>query len=150
MKEFDMLCREYEEMDAATYTLLLAEKSATVLPALAAVTEGGLSGAAVFATFVLGAVVADGRLSEEEFALTRPLFAAFFGDEVSYEDCKKTVRALKPESKELKESVDAMVDVLGLLSEDLKDDLVLICLMICAIDGKVSMKEKRWIKQLVK
>ena len=42
-----------------------------------------------------------------------------------------------------------MVDILGLLSDELKDDIVIICLMICAIDGKVSLKEKKWIKQLI-
>ena len=42
MKEFDVLCRELEEMDGATYTALLAEKAARVLPALAAVSDSGV------------------------------------------------------------------------------------------------------------
>lgn len=150
MKEFDVLCRELEEMDGATYTALLAEKAARVLPALAAVSDSGVDGAAMLATFILGAVAADGKLSEEEYLLLSPMLHVFFGDAVDYETCKEAVKEFRPEARALKDGVDMLVDVLGQLSEDLKDDIVLVCLMICAIDGKVSQKEKRWIKQLVR
>lgn len=150
MKEFNLLCREFEEMDGATYTALLAEKSAHVLPALAAVTADGMEGASAFAIFILGAIAADGKLSEEEYLLVSPLLKAFFGDAVDYDACKKAVKSMRAETEGLKEIADVMVDVLGLLSEELKDDIVLVCLMICAIDGKVSRKEKQWIKQLVR
>ena len=43
-----------------------------------------------------------------------------------------------------------MVDILGELDDELKDDIVIVCMMICAIDGKISLKEKNWIKQLIK
>ena len=150
MKSFDELCNVFEEMDALSYTVLLTEKSATVLPALALVTGSIEAGASALATFALGAVAADGRLSEEEFALCRPLFAAFFGENVDFNTCKKAAALLKPESRELKKCVNDLVDMLGQLSDDLKDDVVLICMMLCAIDGKISLKEKRWIKQLIK
>ncbi len=150
MKDFDLLCKEFEEMDGETYTALLAEKAATLVPALSLITQDGLGGLAVFSAFVFGAIAADGRLSEEEYTLISPLLHAFFGDAIDYEACKKEMRGLHAEAKELKKSVDDMADILGLLSDDLKNDLILVCLMICAIDGKVSFKEKQWIKQLIK
>lgn len=150
MKEFDLLCKEFEAMDGETYTVLLAEKAATLVPALSLITADGLGGIAVFSTFIVGAIAADGRLSEEEYALIHPLLYAFFGDNVDYETCKQTVRAMRAETKELKKTVEEMVDILAELSDDLKDDLILVCLMICAIDGKVSLKEKQWIKQLIR
>ena len=73
----------------------------------------------------------------------------FFGDSVNYEDCKKAVRLLKPESVELKKAVKEMVDIFGQLSEELKDDIIIICMLICAVDGKISLKEKLWIKSLI-
>ncbi len=149
MKEFDYLCREFEEMSPLHYGALLAEKSVKVLPALHAIMEDGIDGVTVFATFILGAIAADGKLSEEEYALVYPMLHLFFGDQVNYEFCKSAVRLMKPESRELKRCVKDMVDVFGALSEELKDDIVVICLMICAVDGKVSRKEKSWIKKLI-
>lgn len=150
MKEFDRLCKEFEEMDAATYTVLIAEKSKKIVPALSAITENGIEGLSLFATFIVGAVVSDGELSVEEFALTFPLFHAFFGEEISYGECDSIVRKMRGEGRELKKYVNDMVDVFGQLSEELKNDIVLVCLMICAIDGKISPQEKRWIKKLLK
>ena len=150
MREFDALCKAYEEMDALTYAAIIAEKSGKIIPALSAITEDGLDGITLFASFVVGAVVADGNLSVEEYAITFPLFKAFFGKEVNFETCNSIVRKMRRETKLMKKYVSDMVKVFGLVSEELQEDIVLVCLMICAIDGKVSLKEKNWIKKLLK
>lgn len=149
MKEFDLLCKEFEQMDALSYTSYLAEKSMNVLPALQAVAEDGIDGTTIFFSFIMGAIVADGKLAEEEYALISPLLKAFFNKNITYEECKNFFKDYKKQTKEIKSVSNQMIDILGLLSEDLKNDIVIICLMICAIDGKVSLKEKRWIKQLI-
>ncbi len=150
MREFNLICKEFEQLDSLSYGVILAKKSAKILPALKNITKDGLTGAAIYSTFILGAIVADGRISEEEYALCYPLLRAFFGEEIDYNDVKKAVKLLKTESKELKRNVDEMVDILGELDDELKDDIVIVCMMICAIDGKISLKEKNWIKQLIK
>lgn len=150
MSDFNKICKVFEEMDPISYSVVLAEKSAKIIPALSAVTEDGLTGVSIFGTFIMGAIVADGRVSEEEYLLIYPLLHSFFGEEINYDDLKKAMRLFKPESRELKKVVDEMTDVLGLLSDDLKDDIIVVIMMICAIDGKISLKEKMWIKQLIK
>ena len=121
-----------------------------VLPALAVVTQNGFSGIEIFGAFITAAVVADGKLAEEEYALLYPMLNLFFGEKLDYESCKKAVRQMASENKELKKLTNEMVDVLGILSKDLKEDIIIICMLICAVDGKVSLKEKLWIKQLIK
>ncbi len=73
----------------------------------------------------------------------------FFGDSVDYEDCKKIAKEFKQEGKELKQYIDYIVDIFGLISDELKEDIITVCLLICAIDGNISAKEKNWIKQLI-
>lgn len=137
-------------MDVLSYVALLGIKSKRILPALIDITQDGETGVEIFASFIVGAIAADGRLSETEYELLSPLLHAFFGEELDYETCKKAFRKMAPEQRELKKSVDEMVDVLGLLSDDLKDDIITVCLLICAVDGKVSLRERNWIKQLIK
>lgn len=137
-------------MDVLSYVALLGIKSKRILPALIDITQDGETGVEIFASFIIGAIAADGRLSETEYELLSPLLHAFFGEELDYETCKKSFRKMAPEQRELKKSVDEMVDVLGLLSDDLKDDIITVCLLICAVDGKVSLRERNWIKQLIK
>jgi len=150
MKEFNDLCKLFEDLDTETYEELLAEKSARVIPVLSALSVDGASGLELFATFVMGAIASDNKITEEEYMLTYPLIKAFFGESTDYSLVKEYVKNNRAGNRDLKNGVDQIIDALGTLSEDLKDELVTICLMICAVDGKVSLSEKRWIKQLIK
>ena len=60
------------------------------------------------------------------------------------------MKSMRADNRQLKRYVDDMVDLLGLVSDDLKEDIILVCLILCAVDGKISAKEKRWIKQLIR
>lgn len=146
MKEFDELCKEFEKMDALSYGAYLAEKSVSIMPKLLALDADGRTGADLMTAFVLASVAADNKLTEEEYALIYPLLFTFFGDAVDYKECKKWIHSLTA----LKKVSDDAVDMLGNLDSELKDDIVIVCLMICAVDGKVSLAEKMWIKKLIR
>lgn len=150
MDDFDRLCKEFEQLDFFSYGAFLAEKAAKIIPALNKITRNELSGSRIFALFILGAVAADGRLTEEEYAVLYPTFKNFFGDNIDYVRCKKIFEGAPEEVNRLADSVDFMADMLAAFSEELRDDVVIACLMICAIDGKVSAKEKAWIKRLMR
>lgn len=45
--------------------------------------------------------------------------------------------------------MDAIVDLVGLVSQELKDDIVLLCMLVCSVDGEMSVEEREWILQLI-
>ena len=57
---------------------------------------------------------------------------------------------MKSDNREMKKRVDEMVDLIGLFSDELKADIIIVIMLICAVDGKISLREKNWIKQLIK
>lgn len=150
MREFDELCKEVENLDVLTYGEVLADKASRIIPELDTILEDEIDAVSVFATFILGSIVADGKISEEEYMLMYPLLHTFFGDYIDYEGCKEIAKAFKAENKELKQYLDYMLDIFDIVSDSLKEDIVTVCLLICAVDGKISLKEKNWIKQLIK
>ncbi len=149
MNEFKQICREAEALDPVEYGAILAEKTAKIMPALHALTRDPAESAMMLAAFMIGSVYADGKLDEAEYELMKPMLEAFFGQEVNFEQAKKVVKAFSPEGKELKRVVDYVVDLLGELDEELKADIITVCLLICAIDGKISKKEEKYIRQLI-
>lgn len=149
MKDFDKICRDFENIDINTYAAVLTEKASKLIPALSAFSEDGLSGVELFASFIYGAIAADGKLSEDEYALIYPLLHSFFGDTIDYNDAKRAFSSLSKEHRELKKIVDDMVDVIGCFSDEMKTDIVIVAMLICAVDGKISFKEKNWIKKLI-
>ena len=149
MTEFDDLCREAEDTDFETRCAILKGKSQEILTLLSEKSEDGESGADILSTFLFSAMAADGRLSSEEYDLLYPLLSSFLGEKINYTDAKKAVGAMRKENREMKKISEDMVGVLAEFSEDLRREIVLVIMMICAADGKISLSEKLWIKKLL-
>lgn len=147
---FNQLCKEAESLDPLEYATVIAAKTAKIVPALHSLTGDYLETAGMFASFLMASVYADGKLDESEYLMLLPSLRLLFGDDIDYESAKALARVFKPESRELKKAVNDLVDILGEMSEELKDDIITVCLLICAVDGKITLREKDYIKQLIR
>ena len=150
MKDFNELCRSVEVLSPLEYAAVLGRTSLKIMPAIRAFSEDGRTCAEVLAAFVIASVYADGKLDESEYLLMAPLLKAFFGEDFDFEDAKKLAKEWRKEGRAVKKEVDYLVDFLGTLSEELKGDIIFACLLMCAVDGKVSLKEKSYIRQLMR
>ncbi len=149
MSDFDTLCKQLEQMDSAQFADIFAKKSDDVIASLMALTADGKDGVTAYLQFILASVAADGVLSKPEFILLKPMFDRMADKDVSYEEAVEIFKGLgldRPEA--YKGIIDTMVDIIGLVDEDMKDDIILLCLLVCAIDGEVTKEEKDWIRQL--
>ena len=120
MKEFNKLCKEFEEMDAGTYNTVLDELSARIIPALELITADGIKGELIFARFLMGAIVSDGKLSASEYLFMEPMLKRFFGGTVDFDYCKTLIKENRTMGKELKNEVDYMVDAIIASVEEMK------------------------------
>ena len=150
MGSFNILCEVLERLDDDTYNDLMTEKSMRVIPSLVDITADGLDGVAIYTDFVLCSVAADGKLTEEEYLLIKPILDLTLEMDTGYGDAQKFFydNGLgKPDG--YKKSMDAIVDLLGLISPDLKDDIILVCMLVCAVDGELTKEERAWIQTLI-
>ncbi|HJA02372.1 MAG TPA: hypothetical protein H9797_03210, partial [Candidatus Gallimonas gallistercoris] len=93
---------------------------------------------------------ADGTLDEAEYLLLLPHLRDAFGEGFGFDEVKAVIETSKKEGKAVIDFADALCDWFGVLSEDLKDELVLLSLLLCAVDGKVSKKERKYIRRLIR
>lgn len=149
MKNFNELCKIAEGLNPVEYAALVTEKSVKILPALNAITGDVGETAGLFASFLMASIYADGKLDENEYVLMLPMLKLLFGNDFDYDAAKALAKVFRPEGKELKKAVHEIVDMLGLVDGDLKDDIILVSLLICAVDGKITLKEKNYIRQLM-
>lgn len=150
MSDFDTLCKVLEGLDPATFNSVIEEKSVSIIAGLSDITGDGIDALSIYADFMLCAVAADGKLTEEEFVFIKPILDLISGMDVTFEEADAAFHELgldKP--KEYKAAMDKMVDLIGLISPALKDDIVLVCMMACSVDGKISRKERKWIARLI-
>ena len=150
MTKFDELSKMAEEIPADQYPEVLRTTAAKVLPALEEAAGSAERADTIFAAFLIASVYADGTLDEAEYLLLLPGLAMTFGEAYSFEAVKEYIEQSKKEGKQIGEFADALCDFFGELSEELKDDLVILSLLICAADGKITNKEKKYIKKLIR
>ena len=149
MTDFDTLCKQLEQMDSEKYAQIFSDISDDVIMELTALTADGKDGITAYMQFVLASVAADGVLSKPEFTLLKPWFDRMTDKDTTYEEAVEIFNGLGLDEPDVyKDIIDTMVDIIGLVSEEIKDDIVLLCLLVCAIDGEITDKEKDWIKQL--
>lgn len=144
--DFKQICKTVENLDPVTYSDTLKAVSAKVLVELKELSDAE-SAATLYVNFVLCAIASDGKLTEPEFNMIRPALEAATEQEVPYEAAKKAIASI--DSKAYKNDVDRLVDLIGAAAPEVKTDIVTLCLLICGVDGKVSRKERNWIKQLI-
>ena len=150
MDDFDALCKIFENLDPESYNEIINRKSANVIKALSEITDNGHDGVSIYADFIMCAVAADGKLTEEEFLLLKPSLDLFLEADLTFEDVESIFYdAGYDQPKDYKKSMDMMVDILGMVSPELKNEIILLCMMVCAVDGEVSDSEKDWIRQLI-
>jgi len=149
MSDFDTICKKLEEMDPKKFAEMFSDISIDVIAELTVLTADGTDGVTAYMQFILASVAADGVLSKPEYSLLKPWFDRIADKDTTYEEAVEIFKGFgldKPDA--YKDVVDTMVDIIGLVSEEIKDDIIFLCLLVCAIDGEITDEEKKWIKQL--
>lgn len=150
MSNFDTLCRALESMDPETYSDTMIDKTLDILAGFDELSEDRGDCIALYCDFLLCSVAADGKLTEEEFLLAKPVLDRMLEIDTDYEEALRYFAETGLDQPEgYKDTMDGIVDMLGEVSSKLKEDLILLCMMVCAVDGTISAKEKAWIRQLI-
>ena len=148
MFEFQKLCGEYEKMSALERGAVLATRSARVLTALSALEIPGVSPVETLAGFIIGAVVSDGKLSEQEYLLIYPSLLRIFGDDFDFERVKESVKKDADGRRAIQRYTRELCALLALMDDSLRDDVVMISLCALSVDGRISLRERNYVKKL--
>lgn len=149
MFEFAKVMKEYENMTAVERGLMLTGKSVKILAALADYDIEEIDPVETLAAFVIGSVVADGKLHEKEYLLIYPALVKVFGADFDFESIKKSFESEKATNKEIKNYTAELANIIGSVDEELQADIVMLCLCIMSIDGKITLKERNYVKRLM-
>lgn len=150
MFEFKKICESYEVLTPVERGLLLAEKSVTVLAGLDALALPGIDPIETLAGFLIGSVAADGRIDEREYLLIYPSLVRVFGENFDFSSVKRKFRTGSDCRDAVVDYTTRLMRVIDLLDSSLADDLVILCLCTVSIDGRISLREKNYIKRLCK
>lgn len=150
MFEFAKLCKEYENLSAPERGVMLTGKSVKILAKLKLLELPGVDPVHALAGFILGSVVADGRVNEQEYLLMYPALVHVFGDDFDFDSIKNSFRKDREGREAVKEYTQEMLSFLALADEALREDVIALCLCVVTVDGKISLCERNYIRKLCK
>ena len=149
MFEFKKLCKEVEKLNPAERGVLLAEKSITVVKGLNSL-ELPFDAVDTLVTFIIGSVVSDGSFSEVDYLHIYPSLVKAFGHDSDFKAVKQALQIAKDVKKEIERYTKMLLSVIAECDDNLASDIIALCLLVTSVDGKVSLKEQRYIRQLCK
>ena len=150
MFELKQICKQFESLDPVERTALLAKCSASVVGKLALLDIDGVDPLSALQGFMLGSIVADGQLDEQEYLLIYPLLVRAFGMDFDFASVKQSFKTDKDGKKAVKKYTQDLLKVISQVDEDVTEDIVMLCLCVLSVDGKVTLKERNYIKKLLK
>lgn len=149
MFEFKKLCNELEALNPVERGVILAEKSVSVVKGLRGL-EIPLNPVSTLVTFIIGSVVSDGSINEKDYLYIYPSLVKAFGNDFDFISAKQAIGLAKDIKKEITKYTKEMISIISVCDEELATDIISLCLLITSVDGKISLKEKRYIRQLCK
>ena len=149
MFDLEAICSEVEKLDPITFAQLIGEKGESVIAGIAGITGDGDDAITLFTALVLSVAISDSKLDEKEYTLIKPLLEEAVGEEISYDEAIEFMSAFKSQRGDYNKLTEALSSLFSVASDELKSDIVLLCLLICATDGKISKREKNWLQKLI-
>ena len=148
MFEYIEKCKKFEKLSTFDRFALLANKSLIITNKLSELGLNVNDSLSLIATFILGSIVSDGEVNEKEFLLMYPALLRTFGDNFDFDSIKEAFQNDFKTRNELKNYLKDILSLLNSVSNELKEDIIDICFAIVAIDGKLSLKERIYMKKL--
>ena len=149
MFEFKKLCNSLEELNPIERGVILAEKSVSVIKGLSGLNIP-LDPVKTLVTFIIGSVVSDNSINEKDYLYIYPSLVKAFGNDFDFISAKQAIGLAKDIKKEITKYTKEMISIINVCDEKLATDIISLCLLITSVDGKISLKEKRYIRQLCK
>lgn len=149
MFDFKKLCTLVENLSDEDRAALIIREGKRVYDGLSDIPFTAYNPLSALAAFVMGAIVSDGKLDENEYAMILPALQNAFGKNIDYATLKTALKSGRATEK-INEYVSALMKIVASKDEDLVSDIVTLCLLVVSIDGKVSPKERRYIRKLCK
>lgn len=148
MFEYIEKCKKFEKLSTFERFALLANKSLIITNKLSELGLNVNDSLSLIATFILGSIVSDGEVNEKEFLLMYPALLRTFGDNFDFDSIKEAFQNDFKTRNELKNYLKDILSLLNSVSNELKEDIIDICFAIVTIDGKLSLKERIYMKKL--
>ncbi len=147
MFEFKKVCNDLDKLNPLERGVMIVEKSVSVIGGLNRL-DLTFDPVETLVIFIMGSVVADGAFNEKDYLYIYPSLVKAFGKNFDFKSAKQSLQMAKDIKKEISKYTKELLSVIAVCDENLATEIIELCLLVTSVDGKISLREKRYIRQL--
>ena len=138
----------YEGMDDSLLGLAMNGVVRKAVSGLARV-AGAENASSIYLTLLISSISIDGEISEAEYELVRDIFSEMVGKDVTIEELRASLAASDlGDICAIRNTTANLIRSLGVADPGVRDDVLELMAMFCAMDHKVTPAECNWLSEL--
>lgn len=149
MATLEQLCAQVEGLTQQQRMIALSQAMVDVMAGLGKVDLPDTDPSEALSGFMLSSIMADGKIDDAEWQLLLPGFKVAFGEDFDVESLKTKLENDQELAETSKAYSEVMLVVINAFDEELRNKIILLCLLLTSVDGKISEHEKEYIKELL-
>lgn len=150
MSDYDKIFEKVNSMPPEERSSHFCEESLGVLNSLNHFTIDMNESCSIFMNYMFVCAAIDGKFHVKEFELLKPLINMVVGKESTYDIAAKMYREIISADNGGKKAVREMIELLDEVKSELSSNMIELAYILCASDGRVCFREKKFIKQLIR
>ena len=138
----------YEGMDDSLLGLAMNGVVRKAVSGLAKV-AGAENASSIYLTILVSSISIDGEINETEYELVRDIFSEMVGREVTIDELRASLAASDlGDISTIRSTTANLIRSLGAADPTVRDDVLELMAMFCAMDHKVTPAERNWLLEL--
>ena len=138
----------YEGMDDSLLGLAMNGVVRKAVSGLAKV-AGAENASSIYLTILISSISIDGEINETEYELVRDIFSEMVGKEVTIDELRASLAASDlGDISTIRSTTANLIRSLGAADPTVRDDVLELMAMFCAMDHKVTPAERNWLLEL--
>ena len=150
MKTVDMLIAEYNAFSEADKAVALGKYTMKAITSCVMYEDNPEEATLALGILTYAAILADDRISDEELMLMYRGMQVSLNGEVDWDECQMIAANILNNKADFRAGAEKFAgNYLSMWKDNDKEDVIMLCIALCAIDGVISEKEKIWLDELV-
>lgn len=150
MKNVDTLIAEYNALSEAEKAVALGTYTMKAVTSCVMYEDNPEEATLALGVLTYAAILADDRISDEELILLHRGLQLSLNDNVDWDECQMIAANTLHNKEGFRAGAKEFAqNYLSMWKDNDKEDVIMLCIALCAIDGVISEKEKVWLNELV-
>lgn len=149
----DQVCNQCENLSNEAFNQLVNQKLNAVMPKLNNITlnigNQKFTGDTLLTHILIATVITDYTVTDSEVRFLTTMITTYINPGLDFPTVKQFIMNMGNNVGGTQAFADSLIDALGRIENQLKVDIVMLCMLLASVDGKITASERNFLAKLL-